>query len=130
MATTTADYQDASGTAEGLESMLVSLNDVSFADAGGTFNGSQNYTVTDGVNDVTVRVSTGDLDLVGTTIPTGQYNLTGIFSQFDGSDPRDGGYQLLLRSTADIEPVSRTGNNGPSPALGLGALAARRKRKA
>lgn len=119
------DFLDDSPTAEGFESMLVALNNVSFTDVG-TFAGNTNYLVTDGVNQVTVRISTNDLNMIGDAIPMGPVNLTGIFSQFDSSDPRTGGYQLLLRSRDDITAV-------PEPAtlvgLGLAAAAMIRRRR-
>jgi hypothetical protein len=103
----TSDFQDGSGTAEGFESELVTLFGVKFKETG-QFQGSKNYTVTDGTLNVVVRISTNDLDLVGTDIPTWPVDITGIFSQFDPSDPRDGGYQLLPRSTEDIVPEPAT----------------------
>ncbi len=109
---TVTDLQDGSGTAEGLESKLVKLTGVTFNDAGGTFSGFTNYTVDDGGTTATIRVSTNDLDLVGETIPAGSVDVVGIFSQFDSSDPRDGGYQILIRSINDI--VSAGGNFAPS----------------
>lgn len=102
-------FQDAMVEAEVLESNLVKLVNVSFADAGGTFAGAATYVATDGSQSVSVRVSTGQLNLVGTTIPSGKVDLIGVLSQFDSSDPRDGGYQLLLRSLSDVSsaPVNR-----------------------
>jgi hypothetical protein len=119
--TTPADWQDASPTAEGLESLLVSLPCVTFQQTG-TFTGATNYTVSnDGGNTVvSVRVATGQLDLVGQPIPTDPVTLTGIFSQFSTSMPADNGYQLLPRSMADIQAcvaqVAITSANPPAAA--------------
>ncbi len=107
LATTTTDYQDGSGTAEFLESQLVSLSSVQFTGItpGDTF-AYGNYAVSDGVNTATVRVATSSLSIVGDPIPTGSVSLTGIFSQFDSSDPRDGGYQLLLLQVPEPSSVT------------------------
>lgn len=105
VAITTADLQDSSPTAEAYESVRVTLSCVTFNDAGMTFASGTNYTVTDsGLSQTAiVRVATADLDLVGQTIPSGPVAITGVLSQFDSSDPRDGGYQLLVARLADIE---------------------------
>lgn len=97
-----ADFQDANPTAENRESEIVKLDCVTFVNPPGTtFAASTNYTVTDGANNVTVRIVTASppLNIVGATIPTGPCSITGIFSQF-GSPTT--GYQLLPRSTADV----------------------------
>jgi Family of unknown function (DUF5689) len=106
VAITAANMQDGSALAEALESVLVTLSCVEFNDAGGSFAGGANYTVTDPNSTLSavVRVATASLDLVGQPIPTGGVAVTGILSQFDGSDPRDGGYQLLVRSISDLTP--------------------------
>jgi len=105
--TTVADFLDGSATAEGLESELVRLSGVTFlaADGVATFAGLTNYLVSSdgGLTTATVRIATNELDIVGQIIPTGEVNVTGIFSQFDSSDPFDAGYQLLPRKLADIE---------------------------
>jgi len=104
IAITTADMQDGSATAEGLESLRVTLSCVTFNDAGGVFAAGTNYTVTDVLNSntATVRVQTGDLDLVGQTIPSGQVSVTGILTQYDGGTGTPIGYQLLPVTIADI----------------------------
>ena len=102
VAVTGADFQEASPTAEGFESEIVQLSCVIFQQTG-NFAGATNYTVSDGMNMVTVRVSTvAQTDIIGQPIPAGPVTLTGIFSQFDGSAMPDGGYQLQLRTIADI----------------------------
>lgn len=114
-AVTVADFQEGSATAEGFESMLVKLNNVVFL-ASGTFGvGNYNVAAFGTTTPVAVvRVSTSALNLVGQPIPGGACNLTGIFSQYDTTDPRNGGYQLLLRSTADIEQLTPSASSGTS----------------
>jgi len=114
---TTSDFLDFSSTAESLESSLVTLSGVSFIETG-DFQGSTNYTVTDGTSNVSVRISTADQGIVGLAIPTGTIDLVGIFNQYDPSQPNPGvagsGYQLLLRRGSDI--VSSVGfANIPEP---------------
>lgn len=125
---TTADFVDNSPTAEGHESKLVKLVNgsagVQFTHVlsgstwnalapGAKFAGVTSYRVTDvgGSGVALVRVSTGQLNLIGVTIPTAPIMVTGVFSQFDSTDPRTGDYQLLVRSLADIQYV---GNAVPS----------------
>ncbi len=100
-ATTIADYQDGSATAEGFESELVKLEGVQFVETGTFAYG--NYHVWTGSGDqVIVRVATGDLDLVGQPIPTSSGTVIGIFTQYDNAAPYDGGYQLMPRTMSDI----------------------------
>ena len=105
---TVADFQDGSPTAEGFESMLVTLSGVTFVEQG-DFLGLTNYTVTDGVLTAMVRISTNEQDLVGQPIPCGRIDITGIFSQFDTTAPYDAGYHLAepgQRSRRENEQVS------------------------
>jgi T5SS/PEP-CTERM-associated repeat protein len=108
---TVGDIADFSAVAEGLESMLTRLRNVTFT-ATGNFAGGTNYSVTDGTTTAIVRVPTAGLNLVGQPIPAGAVDLVGVMSQFDGANPAGGvpgtGYQLLLRSLADITPASPT----------------------
>ena len=103
-AVTIADFADGSGTAEGYESMVVELQGVTFVETGNFAYGNFHVWTGSG-SQVVVRVSTSDLDLVSTPIPTVPVNVVGIFSQYDNSSPYTGGYQLLIRSLADITPV-------------------------
>ncbi len=96
--------QDTAPEAEQLESNVVTFSNGVFVETG-NFTGPSNYTLNIQGTNVLVRVSRSTQDLVGTAIPTGPVNVTGVVSQFDGSDPRDGGYQLLIRNLADIEPA-------------------------
>ncbi|QDV73211.1 hypothetical protein [Botrimarina mediterranea] len=100
-----SDLQDYSEQAERLESTVVQLGSVRFLEEG-VFAAGTNYVVTDGIAEATVRISTADIDLVGTRIPIGEISLTGVLSQFDSSNPAGGtagrGYQLLLRNLSDV----------------------------
>ena len=100
---------------EAYESELVTIGGVTFVssdpDTGiGTFAERTNYTVSDGTaaGDATFRVpNADDTSVDGLAIPA-QSNVTGIVGQFDSSDPRDSGYQLLLVSAGDIENTVAT----------------------
>ena len=104
-AITLADLQTGAANAEQLESVLVQTECVTFTSTG-TFTSGQNYNITNGTLVGQVRISTSDLPIANTTIPTGPVRLTGILSQNDTTAPFDGGYQLLLRTPADLEVCS------------------------
>ena len=128
MPITLVDLQDYSPTAEALESTLTTLAGVSFLDAGGTFDGATDYMVTDGVHNGWIRVSTYEQDIVGTIIPGGTVDITGLVSQWDDGNPPPGqpgvGYCITPRDLADIvpEPASLS-------LLTLGALFVTRRRR-
>jgi len=83
---------------EPYEGMLIRVNNVQFTTSG-TFAGNTNYIVTDGIDNLTVRID-GDTDIPGMTIPTGPVSIIGILGQYGTT------YQLLPRSRADIIPPS------------------------
>ncbi len=89
---------------ETTESELVVLECVTMVDTldwPTTAGGSVNFDVTDGTNTFTIRIDS-DTDLNGSPAPTSYFNLVGIGGQFDSSDPRTEGYQLLPRYLADV----------------------------
>jgi predicted extracellular nuclease len=92
---------------ESSESQLVKIENLTIVDpADWTNSGSGfNVDVTDGTNTFAMRID-NDVDLYGTTAPTGPFNLTGLGGQFDSSAPHDSGYQLLPRYTSDIELIT------------------------
>ncbi|WP_052752736.1 T9SS type A sorting domain-containing protein [Kordia zhangzhouensis] len=105
------------------ESRLIRLLNVTFdgMDAGGMFADNTNYNVTEnGGTDMTVcRVSFGDEDLIGTTIPADPANITGLGSEFNGT------YQVFPRYASDIDTTLSTDEFGttsfsiyPNPATG------------
>lgn len=79
-----------------------------------TFAGNTNYRL-NGVANQDVRTnsaSTGPLGIVGKPAPTGNFDITGIMSQFTTSGT--GGYQLLPRLYADLD-LGATPNVTSSP---------------
>jgi hypothetical protein len=79
---------------EPYEGMLIRVNNVQFTTSG-TFAGNTNYIITDGIDNLTVRID-ADTDIPGMTIPTGPVSIIGILGQYGTT------YQLLPRSRADI----------------------------
>lgn len=105
---TAAEFQEGSATAENYESEIVRVDCVVFNDGNGSnfFDGGSfgtNYTVTVDGQQIVCRVGTNSTTLQGQFIPVGPVNVIGIHSQFDSTDPRTGGYQLLLRKFEDVE---------------------------
>jgi phosphatidylserine/phosphatidylglycerophosphate/cardiolipin synthase-like enzyme len=87
--------------ADSIQSHLIEIDSVTFANAGSTFSGSTNYTITATGLAGQIRINAAS-SLVGQLIPTGTVKLTGILSQFC-SAPATGctsGWQLLLRDYA------------------------------
>ncbi len=79
-----------------IESELATVQNVTFADAGNIFGvGTHEFTDTNGESSV-IYVRSGH-PLVGTIIPLGAVNMTGIVSVFQSN------YQLLPRGLDDIE---------------------------
>lgn len=85
---------------ESLEAQIVRMNNVLFSNAGGTFSGNTNYTITAGGESAQIRINNNS-PLVGEVIPSGEVDLVGICSQFSYTSSTSG-YQLLLRDTEDI----------------------------
>lgn len=89
-----------SGINESTESELVRINGCTLANAGGSF-GVGNLSFTSSAQSANIYLRSGH-PLIGTTIPTGIVDLVGIVSQFSSGNPPVGGYQLLLRNSADL----------------------------
>ena len=114
------DFEDGSGTAEGLESTLVQVLCARFS-VTGSFAADTSYVATDAAGGFTVHIAAG-LDFVGAPIPGGSVNLTGVFSQYDPNSPFDGGYRLMPRKLADM--VAGIGCGDPTGACCSGAACA------
>lgn len=88
------------GINESTESELVRINGCSLSNAGGTF-AVGNLSFTSSGQSANIYLRSGH-PLIGTTIPAGIIDLVGIVSQFSSANPPVGGYQLLLRNSADL----------------------------
>lgn len=89
------------------EGRLVVFTNVSFTVPGSftTSTGGGNETVTDGDENFTLRVD-GRTDLLGQTKPVGATRVLGVLSQFDTSNPRNTGWQILPSRLAElVQPV-------------------------
>ena len=123
---------DLNDNGEDFEAEFVILQDVEFADAGGTFEERTSYTVMDaGGNMFTVRINNAaDFGVVGETIPTGPTNVLGVVGQFTFDDPATTGYQLLPINAGDAMAVSNEALPGDALAIAVanpasGAVAVR-----
>jgi DNA/RNA endonuclease YhcR with UshA esterase domain len=94
---------------ESTESILIRLNNMTLVNAAQWTNAGSGFNVdiTNGVQTFLMRVD-ADVNVYGSTAPTGLFDVVGVGSQFDNSNPFTGGYQLFPRSTADIIPVITT----------------------
>jgi phosphatidylserine/phosphatidylglycerophosphate/cardiolipin synthase-like enzyme len=91
--------------AEPYESMLVKIDNITFADAGTLFTGNKKYQFSSNGESGYIYVKTGQNDIVGQPVPSGIVSLTAICSQFDYASPT-AGYQLLPRTMSDIHITS------------------------
>ena len=89
------------------ESMLIHLQNVYFttADGSATFAASTNYTLTDGIYNITFRTFyAGDGNIVGTVIPVGHLDLTGIAGFYTSGTTTT--IQVFSRTTDDFKLLS------------------------
>lgn len=89
------------GLGESVEGRLVRLLGMTFL-SGGNFSPGT-WTVQDAAGQATVYIASGH-PLVGSPVPTGPVDITGIASQYDDSPPYTSGHQLLPRGPEDITP--------------------------
>lgn len=97
---------------EAYESELVLIKGITFSDAGGTFaggGGDGNFEITDGTGTVVFRIGSSDHPLVGSTIPSDKYDITGFVGQFFED------YQISVRTLNDF--TKSGGDIGPDPDL-------------
>ncbi|MEM9050832.1 MAG: T9SS type A sorting domain-containing protein [Bacteroidota bacterium] len=92
---------------ENTESQLVKLECVTIIDPSEWDNSGSgfNVDVTNGTDTFAIRID-NEVDLYTQPAPTGEFDVVGIGGQFDFSNPFTSGYQLLPRSSADIQASS------------------------
>ncbi len=96
------------------QGLVVTLTNVYFVNAGGTFLSGQNFAVTNLAGErFAVRVDSRVFDIIGQPIPPFAWTVTGPMAFFLGTTAtnRSGGYQLLPTRYADIvttEPPAAT----------------------
>jgi hypothetical protein len=84
------------------QAKLVKLEDVTFT-APGTFANGQNYTITDGINNLIFRTDFWNVDYIGEPIPALPQDITGVIIQFNTD------LQIVARDLADFDPVFTIG---------------------
>lgn len=88
---------------ETTESELNRINGVTILDPSQWTNSGSGFNVdiSNGTDTFSMRID-NEVDLYSQPVPVGTFDVVGIGGQFDGSDPRNSGYQILPRYTADI----------------------------
>ena len=95
---------------ESTENQYITLENVTLVNPIATFpTANTNLDVTDGTTTFQIRILTST-NLGGTPAPQGPFNVTGIGSQFDSSNPYTSGYQLIPCGTDAIEIVCAGAN--------------------
>ena len=90
---------DANG--EDYESELVTISDLTFPDASGTFENRESYTVEDNTGSLTFRVqSSSETNIAGVSIPAQSFTYNGVVGEFRGS------YQLIPVRKTDLNVFS------------------------
>ena len=80
---------------EAYESQLLTIHEVQFLQSGTFASAATTYTITDGTNQLDVRIPVNSL-LAGLTIPVGAVDIVGVLGQYLTK------YQLTPRSSADL----------------------------
>jgi len=88
--------------ASGDQAKLVKLENVTFT-APGTFANGQNYTITDGINNLIFRTDFWNVDYIGSAIPELPVNITGVIIQYNAD------LQIVARNLNDFDPVYTIG---------------------
>jgi plastocyanin/predicted extracellular nuclease len=88
---------------ESTESELNRINGVTILDPSQWTNAGSGFNVdiSNGTDTFSMRID-NEVDLFSQPVPVGVFDVVGIGGQFDGSDPRNSGYQILPRYAADI----------------------------
>ena len=87
------------------ESQLIRFNNVTFSDTG-AFAHNQNYSISQGTDATTARVTFNDEDLIGASIPSASDYVIGLAAEFDGN------LQILPRYVSDVQGALSTDDYG------------------
>lgn len=107
---TCADIANQGAGGEPWEGVLVRLSGVT-VEGSGSWAGNTNYLVGDASGETTLRVTAG-IDLIGTPIPAGVFDVVGVIGQYDFSAPHTSGYQIQPRFAVDVVQTAGPGING------------------
>ncbi len=91
---------DLSANFDSYESELIQVNNVLFADAGGTFASGANYNVSDGSASCVFRTQFYDVDYIDTTIPNDPMDIVAVAFEYNGT------IQICARALSDFTPSS------------------------
>jgi plastocyanin len=96
---------------ENTESQLVEMKNMEIVDPNAWTNNPLGFTVkiTDGIGTWDMRID-NDVNIHGTTAPSGKFDVKGLGTQFDASSPYFEGYQLMPRYLADIKLITDVKN--------------------
>lgn len=86
----------------GDQAKLVTLENVTFT-APGTFANGQNYTITDGINNLIFRTDFWNVDYIGSAIPELPVNITGVIIQYNAD------LQIVARNLDDFGQLYNIG---------------------
>jgi len=87
------------------ESQLIRFDNVTFSDTG-AFEHNQNYSISQGTDATTARVTFQDEDLIGASIPSASDYVIGLAAEFDGN------LQILPRYVSDVQGALSTDDYG------------------
>ena len=97
---------EGAGGIENLEGELIRINDVTVDTDFWTVTGSgTNYLLTDTTGSCEIRIDK-DCNIANTNAPSGSFDVIGVLSQYDPSEPYTTGYQLMPRFQKDIVYLS------------------------
>ncbi len=88
---------------EANENDLVRINGVQFVTAITTWpTAAANISVRNATDTIIIRLQLANSDILGTAAPVGTFDIIGLGSQFDATNPYTTGYQLFPRFLSDI----------------------------
>ena len=99
---------------ESYEGELITVQNLSYVS--GAWGASSTVVLQSGATNIDVRIQAGS---TATAEPSYPVNVTGVFGQFDSSNPFTAGYQLMPRDAADLTPGTLGGFDAWAAANGI-----------